>query len=132
MPVKFVFDDAGNLVIRTRLRPLAEMPSDQEMLDRAKARAGVESTEGWHVIQVDDAAYRAQYGRAISITRDVQTGQIAVVQAAPNVVSSGELARDARVKEISGTAAAAWGVLTAEQKTNLVIEYFEKAILRIA
>ncbi|MCL4852548.1 MAG: hypothetical protein KJZ78_14355, partial [Bryobacteraceae bacterium] len=66
MPVKFVFDDAGNLVIRTRIRPLAKMPTDQEMLDRAKARVGAESTEGWHVIQVDDAAYRAQYGRAIS------------------------------------------------------------------
>ena len=132
MPVKFVFDDAGNLVIRTRIRPLAEMPTDQQMLDRAKARADVESTEGWHVIQVDDGTYHAQYARAISITRDVQTGQIAVVQAAPNIVSSAELARDARVKEISGTAAAAWGVLTTEQKTNLVIEYFEKAILRIA
>ncbi len=132
MPVKFVFDDSGNLVIRTRLRPLAEMPTDQEMLDRAKARAGAESTEGWHVIQVDDESYRAQYGRAISITRDVQTGQIAVVQATPNIVSSAELARDARVKEIGGTTAAAWGTLTAEQKTNLVIEYFEKAILRIA
>ena len=132
MPVKFVFDDAGNLVIRTRIRPLAEMPTDQGMLDRAKARVGVESTEGWHVIQVDDESYRAQYTRAVSITRDVQTGQIAVVQAAPNIVSSAELARDARVKEISGTAAAAWGALTTEQKNNLVIEYFEKAILRIA
>jgi len=132
MPVKFVFDDVGNLVMRTRIRPLAEMPTDQEMLDRAKARADVESTEGWHVIQSDDATYRAQYGRAVSITRDVQTGQIAVVHATPTVVSSAEIARDARVKEISGTAAAAWGALTAEQKTNLVIEYFEKAILRIA
>jgi len=132
MPVKFVFDDAGNLVIRTRIRPLAEIPSDQEMLDRAKARAGAPSTEGWHVIQSDDAMYRAQYGRAISITRDVQTGQIAVVQATPNVASSAELARDARVKEIGGTAAAAWNALSAEQKNNLVLEYFEKAILRIA
>ncbi|MBZ0272681.1 hypothetical protein K8I61_11640 [bacterium] len=132
MPVKFVFDDAGNLVIRTRLRPLAEIPSDEEMLDRAKARAGAQSTEGWHVIQADDATFHAQYKTAASIARDVQTGQIAVVQATPTVVSSAELARDARVKEISGTAAAAWGVLTAEQKTNLVIEYFEKAILRIA
>ncbi|MCZ7583323.1 MAG: hypothetical protein M5R36_08315 [Deltaproteobacteria bacterium] len=126
MPVKFVFDDAGNLVIRTRIRPLAEMPSDQEMLDRAKARTGAETTEGWHVIQVDDAAYRANYQRAVSITRDVQTGQIAVVQATPTVVSSAELARDARVKEIGGTAAAAWGALTTEQKTNLVLEYFER------
>ena len=132
MPVKFVFDNAGNLVIRTRLRPLAEMLSDEEMLDRAKAWAGAESTEGWHVIQVDDESYRAQYGRAVSITRDVQTGQIAVVQATPTVTSSAEIARDTRVKEIGGTTAAAWGALTSEQKTNLVIEYFEKAILRIA
>ena len=132
MPVKFVFDDAGNLVIRTRIRPIAEMPTDQAMLDRAKARAGVESTEGWHVIEVGDETYRSQYGRAISITRDVQTGQIAVVQATPNVVSSAELARDVRVKEIGGTTALAWGALTTEQKTGLVLEYFEKAILRIA
>ena len=132
MPVKFVFDDVGNLVIRTRIRPLAEMPTDQAMLDRAKARAGVEITEGWHVILVDDETYHVDYARAVSITRDVPTGQIAVIQAAPVVVSSAELARQARVKEIGGTTAAAWGTFTAEQKTNLVIEYFEKAILRIA
>jgi hypothetical protein len=132
MPVKFVFDDAGNLMIRTRIRPLAEMPTDQEMLDRAKARAGVQSTEGWHVIEVGDDDYRALYGRAASITRNVQTGQIAVVQATPVVVSSDELARQARVKEIGGTTEAAWGTLTTEQKTGLMLEYFEKAILRIA
>jgi hypothetical protein len=132
MPVKYVFDDAGNLVIRTRIRPLAEMPTDQAMLDRAKARAGVQSTDGWHVILVDDETYHADYARAVSITRDVQTGQITVVQAAPNVVSSDELARQARVKEIGGTTAVAWGGLTTEQKTGLMLEYFEKAILRIA
>ena len=132
MPVKFVFDDAGGLVIRTRIRPLAEMPTDQEMFDRAKARTGVQSTEGWHVIEVGDDLYRAQYGGAASITRNVQTGQIAVVPATPSVVSSAELARDARVKEIGGTTAVAWGALTTEQKTGLMLEYFEKAILRIA
>jgi hypothetical protein len=132
MPVKFVFDDAGNLVIRTRIRPLAEMPTDQAMLDRARVRAGVQSTEGWHIILVDDEAYHADYARAVSITRDVQTGQIAVVQAAPVVVSSAELARQSRVKEIGGTTAVAWGALTNEQKTGLMLEYFEKAILRIA
>ena len=132
MPVKFVFDDAGNLVIRTRLRPLAEMPSDQEMLDRAKARADAPSTDGWHVIQVSDETYRAVYKIAARITRDVGTGELVVVPREVTPVSAEELIRQDRVKQIGATTSGDWAALTTEQKTTLMLEYFEKAILRIA
>ncbi len=132
MPVKYVFDDAGNLVIRTRLRPLAEMPTDQEMLDLGKARAGAESIEGWHVIQVADETYRAVYKIAARITRDVGTGELVVVPREVTPVSVEELTRQSRVKEIGKTAAGDWAALTTEQKTTLMLEYFEKAILQIA
>ena len=132
MPVKFVFDDAGNLVIRTRLRPAAEMPTDQEMLDLGKTRIGVESTEGWHVIQVGDETYRAVYKIAARITRDVGTGELVVVPREVTPVSVEELTRQSRVKEIGKTAAGDWAALTTEQKTTLMLEYFEKAILQIA
>ena len=132
MPVKFVFDDAGNLVIRTRLRPAAEMPSDQEMLDLGKMRISAESTEGWHVIQVSDETYRAVYKIAARITRDIGTGELVVVPREVTPVSAGELARQTRVKEIGATGADAWIALTTEQKTGLMLEYFEKAILGIA
>jgi len=132
MPVKFVFDDAGNLVIRTRLRPLAEIPSDQEMLDLGKTRVGAESTEGWQVIQVSDETYRAVYKIAARITRDVGTGELVVVPREVTPVSVEELTRQSRVKEIGATEADAWVVLTTEQKTALMLEYFEKAILGIA
>ena len=132
MPVKFVFDDAGNLVIRTRLRPLAEMPTDQEMLDLGKTRIGAESTEGWHVIQVADETYRAVYKIAARITRDVGTGELVVVPREVTPVSVEELTRQSRVKEIGKTAAGDWVALTTEQKTTLMLEYFEKAILQIA
>ena len=132
MPVKYVFDEAGNLVIRTRLRPTAEMPSDQEMLDRGKARAGAESTVGWHVVQVDNAAYRAQYRDAAQITRDINTGELVVVPRVVTPISLDELTRQSRVKEIGATTADAWAALTTEQKTALLLEYFEKAILGIA
>ena len=132
MPVKFVFDDAGNLVIRTRLRPLAEMPTDQEMLDLGKTRVGAESTEGWHVIQVSDETYRAVYKIAARITRDIGTGELVVVPREVTPVSVEELTRQSRVKEIGKTAAGDWAALTTEQKTTLMLEYFEKAILQIA
>ena len=132
MPVKFVFDDAGNLVIRTRLRPLAEMPTDQEMLDLGKTRIGAESTEGWHVIQVSDETYRAVYKIAARITRNVGTGELVVVPREVTPVSVEELIRQTRVKEIGATGADAWVALTTEQKTALMLEYFEKAILGIA
>ena len=132
MPVKFVFDDAGNLVIRTRLRPAAEIPSDQEMLDLGKTRVGAESTEGWHVIQVSDETYRAVYKIAARITRDIGTGELVVVPREVTPVSVEELTRQSRVKEIGATGADAWVTLTTEQKTALMLEYFEKAILGIA
>ena len=132
MPVKFVFNDAGNLVIRTRIRPLAEMPSDQEMLDLGKTRVVAESTEGWHVIQVSDEAYRAVYKIAARITRDIGTGELVVVPRGVTPVSAEELVRQTRVKEIGATGADAWAALTTEQKTGLMLEYFEKAILGIA
>ena len=132
MPVKFVFDDAGNMVIRTRLRPLAEIPSDQEMLDLGKTRIGAESTEGWHVIQVSDETYRAVYKMAARITRDVGTGELVVVPREVTPVSVEELTRQTRVKEIGATTSGEWSALTTEQKTTLMLEYFEKAILGIA
>ncbi|HPQ71916.1 MAG TPA: hypothetical protein PKW95_22525 [bacterium] len=132
MPVKFVFDDVGNLLIRTRLRPLAEIPTDQEMLDLGKTRVGAASTEGWHVIQVSDETYRAVYKIAVRITRDVGTGELVVVPREVTPVSVEELIRQTRVKEIGATTSGEWSALTTEQKTTLMLEYFEKAILGIA
>ena len=132
MPVKYVFDETGALVIQTRIRPLAEMPTDEEMLERGRLRAGVESTEDWNVVQMDDVAYRAQYKDAAQITRDIGTGELVVVPRVATPVSMDELARQTRVKEIDATTPDAWVALTTEQKTALLLEYFEKAILRIA
>jgi len=47
-------------------------------------------------------------------------------------VSADELIRQTRVKEIEATTPDGWATLTTEQKTALLLEYFEKAILRIA
>jgi len=132
MPVKYVFDETGALVIQTRIKPLAEMPTDEEMLERGKLRARVESTVGWDVVQVDDESYRAQYKEAAQITRDIGTGELVAVPRVVTPVSVDELARQTRVKEIDATTPDAWAVLTTEQKTALLLEYFEKAILRIA
>ena len=132
MPVKYVFDETGALVIQTRIRPLAEMPTDEEMLERGRLRAGVESTEDWNVVQVDDNTYRLEYRNAAQITRDIGTGELVVVPRVVTPVSMDELARQTRVKEIDATTPDAWAALTTEQKTALLLEYFEKAILRIA
>jgi len=132
MPVKYVFDETGDLVIQTRIRPMAEMPTDEEMLERGRLRAGVESTDGWDIIQVDDENYRAQYKDVTQITRDIGTGELLAVPRVVTPVSMDELARQTRVKEIDTTTPDAWAALTSEQKTALMLEYFEKAILRIA
>ena len=132
MPVKYVFDETGALVIQTRIRPLAEMPTDEEMLERGRFRAGVESTVGWNVVQVDDDTYRLEYRNAAQITRDIGTGELVVVPRVVESVSADELIRQTRVKEIEATTPDGWAALTIEQKTALLLEYFEKAILRIA
>jgi len=132
MPVKYVFDETGALVIQTRIRPLAEMPTDEEMLERGRFRAGVESTVGWNVVQVDDDTYRLEYRNAAQITRDIGTGELVVVPRVVESVSADELIRQTRVKEIEATTPDGWATLTTEQKTALLLEYFEKAILRIA
>ena len=45
MPVKYVFDETGALVIQTRIRPLAEMPTDEEMLERIVYRDALQRAE---------------------------------------------------------------------------------------
>ena len=132
MPVKYVFDETGALIIQTRIRPLAEMPTDEDMLERGRLRAGAESTVGWNVVQVDDDTYRLEYRNAAQITRDIGTGELMVVPAQVEQISIEELTRQSRVKEIEATTPDGWATLTAEQKTALLLEYFEKAILRIA
>ncbi len=132
MPVKYVFDETGTLVVQTRIRPLAEMPADEEMLERGRLRAGVESTVGWNVVQVDDDTYRLEYRNAAQITRDIGTGELVVVPAQVEQISIEELTRQSRIKEIEATTPDGWATLTIEQKTALLLEYFEKAILRIA
>lgn len=134
MPVKFVFKQStGVKVLQTRVRPDAEMPGDVEMIALAQARTGAASPDDFVVERVEDEAYFAGFHEAAAITRNVQTGELTVVpRTSPPSLSVEEAARISRVSEIVKTTAEAWSALTPEQKAALVLEYFQKAILKIA
>lgn len=134
MPVKFVFKrSTGQRVLQTRVKPDVEMQTDFELIALAQARTGAQSADDFVVERVEDEAYFAGFHEAAAVVRNTQTGALsATPKTGVAAATSEETARVARVGQIVNTTAVAWDLMTPEQKAALVLEYFQKAILRIA